>query len=241
MKALTIPILFEDEFFMAVNKPPNIVVNRALSVKEKTIQDWIETTQTFFRKYSSTDSTSEFIERSGFVHRIDKETSGVLLIAKDPESFRILQEQFKDRTIHKTYRAIIHGILSPDNGEIRAPVGRLPWNKEQFGIVPGGKDSVTKYTVLQTFRNKQTNEDLSYVELYPETGRTHQIRVHLKYIFHPIIGDYLYAGRKVSKRDRTWAPRTMLHAYKIALHHPHTGTPLEIQAPVPDDMTAILS
>ena len=176
-----------------------------------------------------------FIEnRAGIVHRIDKETSGILLIAKTPEAFVELQRQFKKRLIHKTYLAIVHGALVPDTGEIRAPVGRLPWNRERFGIVPGGKEAITKYHVIQHMK------DLSFVELYPETGRTHQIRVHLKYINHPIIGDYLYAGRKTARDDRTWAKRVMLHAWKLTCLHPITKNELAIEAPIPDDMSDII-
>lgn len=228
---MNFPILFEDDAMMAVNKPPGIVVNRAESVKGETVQDWVEKTYHIFIE-----------NRAGIVHRIDKETSGILLIAKTPEAFIELQRQFKERMIHKTYLAIVHGVLVPDMGEIRAPVGRLPWNRERFGIVPGGKEAVTKYRVLSVIR-----ENFSLVELYPETGRTHQIRVHLKYVNHPIVGDYLYAGRKTARDDRTWAPRVMLHAWKLTCLHPMTkkGTclpagRLAIEAPIPDDMNGII-
>lgn len=223
MKKSDIPILFEDDAILAINKPPGLVVNRAESVKTETVQDWVEHTYHIFIE-----------NRAGIVHRIDKETSGILLIAKTPETFGELQRQFKDRLIKKTYLAIVHGKLVPPEGEIRAPVGRLPWNKERFGIVPGGKDSVTKYKVLLVFSRQSS--DFSFVELYPETGRTHQIRVHMKYINHPILGDYLYAGRKTARDDREWAPRVMLHAKKIVFLHPTTGDTISIEAPMPDDM-----
>lgn len=220
---MDIPILFEDDALLAVNKPSGIVVNRAESVKKETVQDWVE------KNYHI------FIEnRAGIVHRIDKETSGILLIARTPAAFIELQRQFKERIIHKTYLAIVHGKLVPDIGEIRAPVARLPWNRERFGIVPGGKEAVTKFKVIQHTNN------LSLVELYPETGRTHQIRVHLKYINHPIVGDYLYAGRKTARDDRTWAPRTMLHAWRLTCLHPVTKNKLAMEAPIPDDMSEII-
>jgi len=226
---MNIPILFEDDAILAVNKPPGIVVNRAESVKEETVQDWVE------KNYHI------FIEnRAGIVHRIDKETSGILLIAKTPAAFIELQRQFKERVIHKTYLAIVHGVLVPDTGEIRAPVGRLPWNRERFGIVPGGKEAVTKFKVLQSIPSKVEGSGLTLVELYPETGRTHQIRVHLKYVNHPILGDYLYAGRKTARDDRTWAKRVMLHAWKLTCTHPVTGETLAFEAPIPDDMNSII-
>lgn len=238
---MEIPILFEDDAMLAVNKPPGVVVNNAESVKGETVQDWMAARHDF-DTIGQTEETIDFFARAGIVHRIDKETSGILLIAKTPEAFAELQRQFKERIIHKTYLAVVHGTLVPEIGEIRAPVGRLPWNRERFGIVPGGKESVTLYKVVNHFehiRGKQTAK-YSFVELYPETGRTHQIRVHLKYINHPIVGDYLYAGRKTARDDRTWASRVMLHAWKLVCMHPDTKKELAIEAPIPDDMNTII-
>ena len=186
-------ILFEDDFIVAITKPPGVVVNRAESVKGETVQEWAEKKYPIYTIQSPL--SNDFISRAGIVHRIDKETSGILLIAKTPEAFTELQRQFKERFIKKIYLAIVHGELKPEEGEIRAPVGRLPWNREHFGIVPGGKEAVTTYKVMKNVEvsRKNTTEKLTLVELHPETGRTHQIRVHMKYINHPILGDYLYA------------------------------------------------
>ena len=226
---MEIPILYEDEKLLVIDKPPGIVVNRANTVSEKTIEDWVNET------YHTT------MDRAGIVHRIDKETSGILLIAKTPEAFRELQRQFKEREVKKTYLALVHGKLVPEEGEINAPVGRLPWNTERFGVVPGGKEAVTRYKAVSCQLSAVSKEHITLVELYPETGRTHQIRVHLKYINHPIIGDYLYAGRKVSRRDRAGdAPRVMLHAWKISFIHPGTKKVLAIESPIPDDMKSII-
>ena len=220
---MDISILYEDDTLLAIDKPSGIVVNNANTVTDKTVEDWVRET------YRTT------MDRAGIVHRIDKETSGILLIAKTLEAFEELQRQFKDREVKKTYLALVHGKLVPEEGEINAPVGRLPWNPERFGIVPGGKEAVTRYKVIKS-------EDTSLVELYPESGRTHQIRVHLKYINHPIIGDYLYAGRKTSRDDRAHgAPRVMLHAWKISFIHPVAGKTLAIEAPIPDDMKRCIS
>lgn len=219
---MDIPILYEDDVLCVVNKPPGVVVNRAESVKEKTVEDWAH------EKFTSG------IDRSGVVHRIDKETSGILLIAKTPEVFIELQRQFKERIVKKTYLAVVHGKLVPEEGEIRAPVGRLPWNPERFGIVPEGKEAFTKYKVLGSW------DDKSFVELYPETGRTHQIRVHLKYINHPVVGDYLYAGRKTARDDRKLVPRLMLHAWKLTFVHPTNGGEFAVEAPIPDDMMKVV-
>jgi len=237
---VNISILYEDQSLLVINKPPGVVVNRAESVKEETIQDWAELKVNSNQLKVTNEDERTFVERAGIVHRIDKETSGCLLIAKNPHVFVALQRQFKERRIKKTYLAIVHGKLVPEEGEIRAPVGRLPWNRERFGIVPGGKEAVTTYKVVRTISSKDNGETLSLVELYPETGRTHQIRVHLKYINHPILGDWQYAGRKTARNDRVWASRVMLHAKKIVIEHPVSNLDLAIEAPVPDDMNSII-
>lgn len=236
---MDIPVVYEDEHLLAINKPVGLVVNRAESVRGQTLQDWADK-KLRIETGSVIPGADDFIGRSGIVHRIDKETSGLLLLAKNPDVFHKLQQQFKDRLIKKTYIALAHGRLVPETGVINAPVGRLPWNRERFGIVPGGREAITRYKVLEAY--SLDKESLTLVELYPETGRTHQIRVHLKYINHPIVGDYLYAGRKTSRADRTGtASRVMLHAYKISLLHPVSGLQLALEAPMPDDMIAVIS
>jgi 23S rRNA pseudouridine1911/1915/1917 synthase len=225
---------------MVLDKPPGMVVNNAESVKGETVQDWV-TTQLSATSVQLSDDQSDFYKRAGIVHRIDKETSGILLVANNPSSFAELQRQFKERLVKKTYLALLHGTIAKE-GEINAPIGRLPWNREHFGIVPGGKESITRFTRVGNYEINVLNkpEQISLVEVYPETGRTHQIRVHFKYIGHPLLGDYLYAGRVQSRDDRKEIPRVMLHAWKIAFSHPGTGKPLAYEAPIPDDMNAII-
>lgn len=235
-----VPVLFDDHDITVINKPPGLIVNRAESVKTETLQDWVEK-QGLIESISGTDDV-EFNSRSGIVHRIDKETSGILVIAKNGRVFAGLQQQFKERLIKKTYQAIVHGHIVPEAGEIRAPVGRLPWNREHFGVIPDGKEAVTGYKCLRRFISglSGTGEKLSFVSLYPQTGRTHQIRVHLKYIGYPILGDYLYAGRKTARDDRKWVPRVMLHAADITFRHPVTTENISVTAPLPRDMMDII-
>lgn len=232
---MDIPVLYEDESLLVINKPAGIVVNRADSVKDETIQDWSAKRLHLAEEQIPGD---DFISRAGIAHRIDRETTGILLIAKNPESFAELQRQFKEREVKKTYCAIVHGTLVPTDGQVDAPIGRLPWNRQHFGIIPGGKEALTVYHAVRSFF--VGDEALTLVELYPHTGRTHQIRVHMKYINHPLLGDYLYAGRKTSRDDRLWAERVMLHAFKISFTHPKTKKPLELEAPMPDDMNRVL-
>ena len=127
----------------------------------------------------------------------------------------------------------------PKYGEISVPVGRLPWNRKQFGIVAGGKPSVTLYTTESVYEYQK--EKLSLLSLSPKTGRTHQIRVHLKYLGHPIFSDYLYAGRKTARRDRNVLPRVFLHAHTIQFIHPTIGKEVTFQAPLSRDLQEFLS
>lgn len=238
---MDIPILYEDDDLLVVNKPPGVVVNRAQSVKGETVQDWAEQKLNIVRSDATISWGDSFESRAGIAHRIDKETSGILLIGKNPEAFEKLQADFKERSMKKTYLALVHGKIAED-GEINAPVGRLPWDRERFGVDAGGKEAVTNYVVRRSWFvvHGKNKEEISLVELHPETGRTHQIRVHMKYINHPLIGDYLYAGRKTSRNDRLWAERCMLHAWKITLTHPKSGASLAFEAPIPDDMERII-
>ncbi len=137
----------------------------------------------------------------------------------------------------KCYLALAHGKIKIKTGEIKAPVGRLPWNRKRFGILAGGRDSLTNYKVINYYAsNKNKNDFYSLAELYPQTGRTHQIRVHLKYINHPIFSDFLYAGRKTSRDDRKYLERVFLHAYKISFFHPKKGTQVSFESPLPKEL-----
>ncbi|HZJ18423.1 MAG TPA: RluA family pseudouridine synthase [Patescibacteria group bacterium] len=232
---MNIHILYEDEDILVLDKPAGITVNKSQTTKDEiTVQDFLEKKLNInSEKYLDKD-VSDFYKRAGIVHRLDKETSGALIVAKNQESFENLQAQFKAREVKKTYLALAHGTIFPEKGEIKAPVGRLPWNRKRFGILAGGRDSITKYQVISVFKSKRlkSNESLTLVELYPETGRTHQIRVHLKYINNPIFSDYLYAGRKTSREDRKYLARVFLHALRISFHHPISNKVLTIESPL---------
>ena len=254
-------ILFEDADILIIDKPAGLIVNRAdTTINQPTVQKWAEkylqirSTKSEARNKSqiinSNDKNSfefrnsnfEFINRGGIVHRLDKETSGILIIARSAESFENLQKQFKEGRVKKTYIALCHGEIKPSTGEINIPIGRLPWNRMRFGVLPQGREARSKYKVL-SIKHKVSNgerEPLSLVEVYPETGRTHQIRVHMQYIGHPIFADELYAGRKVSKRDRKILPRHFLHASKIRFIHPGTGETMELESPLSPELQEFL-
>ena len=253
-------VIFEDSDLLVLDKPWGMIVNRSDTTKgEETVQDIVEkylkirSTKHDIRNKSqiSNDQNSfefrnsdfEFRSRAGIVHRLDKETSGILLVAKNPDAFQNLQAQFKERKVQKTYVALAHGKIEPEIGEINVSVGRLPWNRKRFGVVAQGRESVTKYKVLSImyYVSGKETEPLSLLELYPKSGRTHQIRVHLQYIKHPIFSDPLYAGRKVSRNDRKLLPRIFLHAAKISFSHPKTNSILNFESPLPQDLKDFIS
>jgi 23S rRNA pseudouridine1911/1915/1917 synthase len=252
-----ISIIYEDDDIIVINKPAGIIVNRADTTKgEVTVQDWAEEKlgikyEVSSNTYNNKEEKEEiqntkyliqdtFYQRGGIVHRLDKETSGILLLAKNPQAFSELQRQFKERIVKKTYLALAHGLVLPTEGEINVPVGRLPWNRKQFGVIAGGREAITKYKVLSSKYYESVKENLSLVELYPETGRTHQIRVHLKYIGYPIFGDYLYAGRKTQRDDRTVLSRVFLHAAKISFIHPTNKKDQTFESTLPEELNRII-
>lgn len=237
-------IIFEDADMLVVNKPAGMTVNRADTTKEeRTLQDWVEQHLGLPKgepRVSDTYNAQEvFASRAGIVHRLDKETSGVIVIAKNVESFQNLQQQFKERNTQKVYTALVHGKVGED-GEINAPIGRLPWNRMRFGVLPEGREALTKFHV-QASNFIFNNEPLTLLELRPKTGRTHQIRVHLKHIGHPIFGDHLYAGRKTARDDREVLPRVFLHASQLSLKHPKTQEDLTFEAPLAEELQNTLN
>lgn len=221
-----IKIIYKDNDILVLDKPSGITVNNADTTKGQfTVQDYL---QEKFSLQNPTNDESDFYKRAGIVHRIDKETSGILVVARNKESFDNLQLQFKERKVNKTYVALVHGHVESLEGEISVPIGRLPWNRKRFGVLSGGKEAKTFYKVLEKYQKPFT-----LLELTPKTGRTHQIRVHLKYFNHPIFGDFLYAGRKTSRDDRKILERFFLHAEKINFFHPTTGKKIEFESPLP--------
>lgn len=224
---MEIPVLYEDSEIVVIDKPSGVVCNRAETVKSETLQDWMVNTK---RVQQSSDEY--FTERSGLVHRLDKETSGVMVLAKTAEAFVELLRQFKEREVQKTYLALTHGLWSPDKGIIDLPLARRRDNRQLMGVREDGRESVTEYKVIDEYKvfsfpkelkvDKRGYIGFSLVSFLPKTGRTHQIRVHARHLGHPLVGDADYAGRKRSREDRKWAPRVMLQAQKLELNHPKT-------------------
>lgn len=225
-------IIFEDEFILVLDKPSGWVVNNSNTIQNLSLQDWISKNYNF-----PTAHSKEF--RSGIVHRLDKETSGLILVGKDEKTFSELQDQFKQRAVKKEYQALVHGKVAPKEGTINAPVGRLPWKRTRFGVLENGREAVTDYKVEKYFTKNSSHYSL--LTIYPKTGRTHQIRIHLKSIHHPVVGDLFYAGRKVAKADRIWCPHLFLHASVITFTHPQTQKQLTVKSELPQDLQKIIS
>ncbi len=229
-------ILFENEDLVVINKEAGVVVNRSDTTNSMvTLQDLVEEKNLIDKK----DPDQEFLDRGGIVHRLDKETSGAIIIARNSNSFRNLQAQFKERKVEKTYLALVHG-KTEQKGEINVPMGRLPWNRKRFGVLSGGREALTYYEVISYYSNSKSKETLSYLRLNPKTGRTHQIRVHLKYINHPIFADPVYGGRKISRDDRSQLSRIFLHAAQISFNDPKTNESIKVEANLPEELSIFL-
>ena len=214
-----VEILYEDEYLLVINKPSGLVVHPAPSVKEATLVDWLV-------KKGISLSTISGEERHGIVHRIDKETTGALVVAKDNKVHELLSEQLQDKSMGRYYLALIDCPLKEDT-VVDKPIGRNPNNRLKMDVVPHGKTAKTAFKKLL-----ETGHGTELIAAKLFTGRTHQIRVHLNTLGRHILGDDLYGFK--SKRDKI--ARVNLHAYLLYLTHPITGKKMEFIAPLFDDM-----
>jgi 23S rRNA pseudouridine1911/1915/1917 synthase len=162
--------------------------------------------------------------RPGIVHRLDKDTSGLMVVAKTEQAHQSLSAQFKEHRVAKGYLALVIGTVKPADGRVDAPIARDPRHRKRMAVVMGGREALTRYRVIQRFN------EYSLLEVYPETGRTHQIRVHLTYLGHPLLGDGVY-GKRSPLLDRHF-----LHAHHLGFRHPTSGEPLEFRSALPDDL-----
>lgn len=217
-------IIFEDEYLLALDKPAGIVVHPAPGHYNGTLVNAL-------LHHCKDLSGIGGVERPGIVHRIDKDTSGLVMVAKTESSHKNLAMQFKNREIRKEYLAIVKGDVRKDRGLISTTIGRHKVHRKKMDTRSlNGREASTEYKVL--FRSK----NWSYLEVWPKTGRTHQIRVHLASIHHPIIGDQLYGGKSADLK----IPRHALHAHRLELKHPVTGLGISFQSSLPTDMEDFL-
>ncbi len=238
---IPLQILHEDADIVAVDKPAGMVVHPGAGVDSGTLVNAIlyrfRNLESFFPvEFSSedcpdgADAESFDANRPGIVHRLDKDTSGVVIVAKNKTTLGRLQKMFKEREVQKTYLALVHGFPIKGTRKIELSLGRDPANRKKIAVAPEGKMAVTRYEIIR--QGHIENQPVSVLQVWIETGRTHQIRVHLAHLHHPILGDNTYGG----SRRLPHAPRQMLHAWSISFRHPSTGKPLEIVSPLPKDM-----
>ena len=246
---MKLEIVFEDSEILVLEKPAGLVVNRSQTIKEETLQDQLST-------YFNLGDDNGIGDRVGIVHRLDRETSGLLLVAKTQKAFENLQDQFKERKVEKEYVCLAHGQANQDLGVIEGDVGRIG-KFGKFGIVEKGRESRTEFKVIgkYEFKTKNFEELLSKVHtksrinylkkqatrytllaLFPKTGRTHQIRVHIKSIGHPAVSDLIYTPKKLLKFDLLWCPRLFLHASSLRFIHPKTKNPVSFKSDLPNDL-----
>ena len=220
---IPLDILYEDDDLLVVNKPKGMVVHPSAGHYTGTLVNAI--------MYHCKDSLSGINGeiRPGIVHRIDMDTTGSLIVCKNDESHIFIAEQIKEHSVTRKYRGIVYGGVSDDEGTIDAPIGRHPTDRKKMAIVPNGKPAVTHYRVLQRF------ERYTYMEFQLETGRTHQIRVHMASIRHPLLGDTIYGP----KNDMGLTGQC-LHARVLGFVHPRTGEYVEFEAPLPEYFQKLL-
>ena len=231
---ISLNIIYEDDELVVVNKPAGLVVHPAAGIHSGTLANALA----FHFQNLPTSSTPI---RPGIVHRLDKDTSGLLVVAKSPEALEHLSDQFRDRSVFKSYVALVHGRVNAESGKIDQPLARDPSNRTRMAVIRNGRNALSLYKV----RRRYQRFTLLDVEL--KTGRTHQIRVHLAWLRHPVVGDETYGGG----RDNTIQDakqraqvrnlgRHFLHAEKLGLTHPTTGERLLFESPLPAELAALL-
>ncbi len=233
---IPLDIVWEDEYLIALNKQTGIICHPAHGTQTGTLVNGLA-------HYANSLSHGDDPFRPGIVHRLDKNTTGVMLVAKSDEAHWRLSLQFERRTVQKTYIAIVHGSPQLDADTVDAPIGVHPVVREKFAVmireskIDVAKHAVTHWEVAERYNG------YSLIKLFPKTGRTHQLRVHMSYIGHPIVGDVMYGGRAISEHDLTGDPAApvepifahqALHAWRIKFKHPILEKPMEIEAPFPE-------
>ncbi|MCW9046737.1 MAG: 23S rRNA pseudouridine(1911/1915/1917) synthase RluD [Gammaproteobacteria bacterium] len=229
---MKLDIVYEDDDILVVNKPVGLVVHPAAGHADGTLQNGL-----LFH-----DDKLHEVPRSGIVHRLDKDTSGLLVVAKTLKAHKLLVEQLQARTVHREYQAIVFGVLT-SGGTVDVGIGRHGRDRKKMAVKAEGKQAITHFRVLDRYRGH------SRIKVNLETGRTHQIRVHMAHIKHPLVGDQTYGGRlqlpqgcgDALKEMLRGFNRQALHARKLGLIHPATGKHMEWKAPLPDDMKQLIA
>ena len=231
---IPLEVLYEDGDLLVVNKPAGMVTHPAPG----------QTSGTLVNALLARDPQQAAVggpERAGIVHRLDRDTSGALVVAKTPDAFRHLKGQFKRRQVDKTYLTLVEGLVEVLEGRIEAPIARDPRHRKRMTVISeqrGGRRSVTAFRVVNIYRSavSQRGDHFTLLEVDLLTGRTHQIRVHLAFIKHPVVGDRVYGRGK----QQIACPRQFLHAQRLAFTQPTTGERITVEAQLPDDLSEVL-
>ena len=229
---IPIDVVYEDDDILIINKPVGMVVHPAAG-------HWTGTLQNGLLHYAEVLSS---IPRAGIVHRLDKDTSGLLVVAKNLKAHKSLTEQLQARTVHREYQAIVNQVMTA-GGTVDQPIKRDARERKRMAVREEGKEAITHYRIIEKFRRH------THIRVYLETGRTHQIRVHMSHIRFPLVGDVLYGSRAIVPKGSTESlitaihgfKRQALHAAKLGLIHPSTGEEVEWQVPLPDDLLHVLN
>jgi 23S rRNA pseudouridine1911/1915/1917 synthase len=231
-EAIALDVVFEDDVIVVINKPAGMSVHPGAGTPGGTV---VNALLAHAPEAADAAAPTGDEDRPGVVHRLDKETSGVMVLAKTADALAALQAQFKARTIEKQYVAWCVGVPMHVRGEIRKPIGRHPKHRQRMAVMGEGREAITEYEVTATIA--RAGRSYALVHCHPHTGRTHQIRVHLASIGTPVVGDALYGGAPGARDplSQQLTPRHLLHAQRLAFVHPRSGAPLVFEVPPPAD------
>jgi 23S rRNA pseudouridine1911/1915/1917 synthase len=228
---IPLDIVYQDESIIVINKPADFVVHPAAGHYSGTVQNAL----------LHFDPSLKAIPRAGIVHRLDKDTTGLMVVARNLTSHKYLVEQIQQHEVIREYQAVVHGVMT-GGGMVDMPVGRHPYDRIKMAVTENGREAITHYRLLARFREH------SHIRVQLETGRTHQIRVHMSYLRHPIVGDPVYAGRQRIPAGASQElvdfikafRRQALHAWKLSFTHPQRGNEVSFEAPLPSDMQRLI-
>lgn len=231
---VALDVRLEDDGLIVLSKPAGMVVHPAHG-------HWSGTLVNALLAHSEDLGTLAGEERPGIVHRLDKDTSGLMLVAKDDDVQRALSSAIQQRLVDRRYVALVHGRIAPDSGLVDAPIGRHPKDRQKMWVTDaaGSRQAVTSFRVLERFEAGATDDGYTFVECKLQTGRTHQIRVHMAYIEHAVVGDPLYGRRRL--KDDLGLTRQFLHSYSLAFRHPVSDQLVELTDSLPEDLAGVLS
>lgn len=251
-------LIYQDEDLLVINKPAGQIVNTATSHQQESLQTYFANQWhlPLHTKPVGQNASAEeiFLSRQGMVHRLDKDTSGLLLWAKNPPTLMALLKQFQQRQVEKTYQCLVHGFFKEDSGRISLPLARKRTNRQIMAVDPQGREAITLFQVQTTYqfnfphnlpvKNKLlTNlyQGFSLLLVQPQTGRTHQIRAHFTHLHHPLVGDSAYLSKKKAALDKLWCQRQFLHACSLTFTQPRTQKKLHFYVDLPTDLQKTLS